>query len=167
MEATQASIVGECAPPARVIWNSTGAKKRKQGSSPPPASPDAKSSIMAPDLGGGVPRSSPSSKRTRHGKGTPTYGIVLGMPDAVPGVKFRTKSATEIHLPDVLSRPVNIREKKNVLPRICSRTRMGCFVSPPSNPSATSRCGSLLLSRVLLTCALLMTSSHAEGQRLR
>ena len=112
MEATQASIVGECAPPARVIWNSTGAKKRKQGSSPPPASPDAKSSIMAPDLGGGVPRSSPSSKRTRHGKGTPTYGIVLGMPDAVPGVKFRTKSATEIHLPDVLSRPVGTRKKK-------------------------------------------------------
>ena len=32
---------------------------------------------------------------------------------------------------------------------------------PPFNPSVPSRCGSPLL---LLTCALLMTSSHSEGQ---
>ena len=50
-------------------------------------------------------------------------------------------------------------------PRICSRKLMDC-VAPlrrgggRRNPSATSRCGSPLL---LLTCALLMTSSHSEA----
>jgi hypothetical protein len=53
-------------------------------------------------------------------------------------------------------------------PRICSRLLMGCFDllggGVVSNPSAASRCGSLLPSRFLLTCALLMTSSHSEGR---
>ena len=37
---------------------------------------------------------------------------------------------------------------------------MDCVAPPLDNPSVTSRCGSPLL---LLTCALLMTSSHSEG----
>ena len=51
------------------------------------------------------------------------------------------------------------RKRETFLPRFCSRTLMDC-VTPPSNPSVPSRCGSPLL---LLTCALLMTSSHSEG----
>ena len=45
------------------------------------------------------------------------------------------------------------------LPRICPRTLLDCFVlrkGGRSNPSVTSR--------FLLTCALLMTSSHSEGR---
>lgn len=37
------------------------------------------------------------------------------------------------------------------------------FLLPPRSPPVTSRCGSCC-SRVLLTCALLTTSSHSEGQ---
>ena len=57
------------------------------------------------------------------------------------------------------------RTRETFLPRFCSRILMDC-VAPLSrggrrNPSVPSRCGSPLL---LLTCSLLMTSTHFEGR---
>ena len=57
------------------------------------------------------------------------------------------------------------------LPRICSRTRVGCFVVPPCEgrrdeaitPPVIFRRGGLLLSASVLTCALLITSSHLKA----
>ena len=78
---------------------------------------------------------------------------------------------------DKLGRPVEIKETKppppcyllgdtDGLPRPPFRRKWG---EDESNPSVTSRCGSQPAAlRFLLTCALLMTSSHSEGRsRLR